>query len=35
LLVSPTPLVGNAIIDRLLPIVDRVLDGWSPPSSTP
>lgn len=35
LVVSPTPLVGNAMVDRLLPVVDRVLDGWSPPSSTP
>lgn len=35
LLVSPTPLVGNVIIDRLLPVVDRLVDGWSPPSSMP
>jgi hypothetical protein len=35
LLVSPTPLVGNAIVDRLLPVVERVFDGWQPPSSTP
>jgi hypothetical protein len=35
LLVSPTPLIGNAVVDRLLPVVDRILDGWSPPSSMP
>lgn len=35
LLVSPTPLLGNAIVDRVLPVVERLLDGWQPPSSTP
>jgi hypothetical protein len=35
LVVSPTPLLGNAIVDRLLPVVDRLLDGGSPPSAMP
>lgn len=35
LVVSPTPLIGNAVVDRVLSVVDRILDGWSPPSAMP
>jgi hypothetical protein len=35
LVVSPTPLIGNAVVDRLLPVVDRIVDGWSPPAAMP
>lgn len=35
LLVSPTPLVGTWLVDRILPVLDRLVDGWQPPSSTP
>ena len=31
LLVSPTPLIGNAIVD----VVGRLIDGATPPSSSP
>jgi hypothetical protein len=34
-LVSPTPLVGNAIIDAVGPRLDRLLDGFTPPPSAP
>lgn len=34
-LVSPTPLVGNAIVDVVGPRLDRLLDGFTPPPSAP
>jgi hypothetical protein len=35
LLVSPTPLIGNAIVDVVSPRLDRLFDGFTPPPSAP
>ncbi len=35
LLVAPTPLVGNAVVDALTPLVDRIGGGMMPPPSSP
>jgi hypothetical protein len=35
ILVSPTPLIGNAIVDVVSPRLDRLFDGFTPPPSAP
>ncbi len=35
LLVAPTPLIGNAVVDALVPLLDRLGGGMMPPPSSP